>query len=785
MKVLVFTTLFPNETNDNLGVFIRERIKYLGKFCDIKVIAPVPWSSVFLPFRRYRLIARIKNKEIIDGIEVFHPRYFITPKLGMIFYGFFMFFSLFHFIKKIDRTFCFDVIDAHYVFPDGFAAVCCAKCLKKTVILSARGTDINVFPKLKGIKRQIVWALSNADKIISVSQNLKEIMIGFGISADKIIVLGNGVDADKFKQIARADARKQLNIEDEKKLLLSVANLKETKGFQYLIDGLYYLKCHRVIDCPKLIIIGDGEYKDQLLKLIKEKELQDYVTLVGAQSHQELWKWYNAVDLFCLLSMNEGRPNVILESLSCGTPVLASNVGGIPEIITGPDHGYILDSFNSEKIADGIIFCLEYKWNRERIRSFIADRTWSNVSKNLYKILIDTLEYKVNSEQNLIYHHRTLADGGEGIHIREMIQAFRDLKCEVNVIAVANTKKGIKSKNFVKIIKKLPRFVYEIAELSYNFLSYIKIRKCIKAKRPRFIYERYSLYNIAGVLAASRFKIPLILEVNSPLVYEKEKYEKLIFHNLAGFFEKYIFNKANTIIVVSNVLKDLLLKNKKLDPSKIVVMHNGVRIERFNIDNSSAIKRKLDLENKLVVGFCGFFRSWHNVNLLIEAVSKLNIKYNYDAHILLIGDGPARDDIEKFTKSVNMQHNITITGRVNDEEIPVYMSLFDIAVMPSITPYASPIKIFEYMAMSKAIIAPNMGNIREILDDGKNALLFSINDEKDFESKLESLINDSVLRTNLGKNARDKLLQSKFLWVENARNVLDIVNKIYLYNNNY
>lgn len=410
MKVLVFTSLFPNNVEPNKGVFIKERMVNVAKLCEVKVIAPVPYFPPIKIFKRWYPFFQVKKKEVIEGLEVFRPRFFIVPKIGMVFYGLFMFLSVLKPVKTIQKEFNFDLIDAHYIYPDGIAAVLLGKFLKKPVVVSVRGTDINFYPKFTLIRKQIIYTLKNAAKIISVCQALKDKMVKLGILSEKIEVIPNGVDIEKFKPFPRIKARKELNLPIDQKIILSVGHLVKRKGFQYLIDALSEIKNNGDKDStPTLVIVGEGLYRFKLENQIKELHLEKEVRLIGAKPHNELYKWYGSADLFCLASFREGWPNVIFESLACGTPVVATNVDGIPEVICSEDYGILVDEQDSKKIAQAIIKALDKNWDIQKLVKYAQENTWNKVAQKVHSlhqsIMLNTEKEK--SQLRTLYHYRT------------------------------------------------------------------------------------------------------------------------------------------------------------------------------------------------------------------------------------------------------------------------------------------------------------------------------------------------------------------------------------------
>ncbi len=393
MKILVFTSLYPNNVWPNNNVFVKERMTKVARQdrCEVKIVAPVPYfPPLKLGFRWY--FSQVLRQENIEGVEVYHPRYFMVPKVGMALHGLMMFISTFMTVRNIYKQFEFDLIDAHYVYPDGLAAVLLGQYFQKPVVVSARGSDINSFAGLPLIRKLLQYTLGKADRIIAVCQALKDAMIKLDIPAEKIAVIPNGVDATKFYPIPKSEARRQLGLSDDR-IILSVGGLIPRKRFDLIIKAVKIL-CE---DFQKknllLIIIGEGGSRNELERLITSLDLHGHVRLQGSVSHRKLYIWYNAADLSCLASSREGWPNVVLESLACGTPVVATRVWGTPEIIRSDEFG-ILTERNESDIALSIAEGFNKRWHHEAIVQYAQDKTWEQVANSVIRVFRSAIDRK-------------------------------------------------------------------------------------------------------------------------------------------------------------------------------------------------------------------------------------------------------------------------------------------------------------------------------------------------------------------------------------------------------
>ncbi len=379
MKVLVFTTLYPNHLAPNLGVFIKERMTHFARRGhEVRVVAPVPYYPLKWGARaRY---AQIRLREEIEGVTVYHPRYFMTPKIGMSTYGFTMFLSVLPFMKRLQREFDFELIDAHYVYPDGYAAMQLGQYFKKPIVVSARGSDIHQFSTFPLIRRLLRYTLARADHVIAVSQALQNAIVALPLAPKKISVIPNGVDTQKFFRVDKQHSREQLGL-PETKIILSVGRLEPVKGFALLMKAVQKLFVDEKKDAL-LVIVGEGSERAKLERLVATLHLQERVRLIGARPHTELKQWYSAADCFCLASEREGWPNVVLEAFACGTPVVATEVWGMREVIPNEDLG-ILAERNEECLARALARALSKSWQSDVLVKHARERSWEKVAQQV------------------------------------------------------------------------------------------------------------------------------------------------------------------------------------------------------------------------------------------------------------------------------------------------------------------------------------------------------------------------------------------------------------------
>lgn len=384
----------------------------------------------------------------------------------------------------------------------------------------------------------------------------------------------------------------------------------------------------------------------------------------------------------------------------------------------------------------------------------------------------------------ILYHHRTASKDGQAVHIEEMIEAIRSLGHEVRVVAPsigAPAEKGAamgRKAGWVHGLKgALPKAVYELLELGYSLLAYRQLLAAARDFKPDFIYERYNLFLLSGGMLRRKLGIPLLLEVNSPLVYERSTHSGgLALVRLARWAEGWAWRHADQVLPVTAVLAEHI-KACQVPASRITVIPNGINEAHFvDAPGVAQAKAALGLDDKLVLGFTGFVRDWHGVDRVIRWMATPEAADN--TFLLVVGDGPVRGELEALAQSLGISQRVRFTGVIDRHLVPQHVAAFDIALQPAVTAYASPLKLMEYLVLGKAIVAPREPNLLEVLTDGDNALLFDGNAPAGLEQALSRLGQDADLRANLGAGARATISRMDLTWKGNARRVIGLASRL-------
>jgi len=395
-----------------------------------------------------------------------------------------------------------------------------------------------------------------------------------------------------------------------------------------------------------------------------------------------------------------------------------------------------------------------------------------------------------NSKLKKIIYLRTdnfrgLQQGGSFTHFRGTVKGFSKLGYKIHYIGSGDIQvQGLK---FPKMIIPYPlKFnLFDIPEIYYNWRFIPKAYKIIKKSNPLFIYQRNCIFNACGAVLSQLTGIPLVLEYNGSEPWARQKWGRLlIFKRLCSFFENISLKRADLISVVSEPIKEELLK-RNIPEKKILVNYNGVDPKEFSSQtDGSVVKKKLNLDNEIVIGVASTFRVWHGMPILSQAVKQIIDKIQdteYKIRFLFIGDGVERSQCERIIQKSGMEKYVTFTGTILYTEISQYLSACDILVSPQVpnpdsTPFfGSPTKLFEYMAAGKGIVASDLGQIGEVLEHQKTAWLVKPGDVSSLANGIIELIDNKQLRETLGKSAREEVVKN-YTWKQNVARIINNLN---------
>jgi glycosyltransferase involved in cell wall biosynthesis len=363
----------------------------------------------------------------------------------------------------------------------------------------------------------------------------------------------------------------------------------------------------------------------------------------------------------------------------------------------------------------------------------------------------------------ILYSHRIQSRDGQSVHIEQMVAALRQAGHEVLVVGPGFYQQaafGAESRLVGWIRARLPAALGEVAELAYNLPAYRRLRRAAGPFRPEIIYERYNLFYFAGALLARRLGVPFYLEVNAPIADERTRFSGLRLRRLARRLEGWTWRAATRVVAVTGVLKSMIAA-VGADPERIEIVPNGIDPVAF-----ADLPARPAAPDPLVLGFVGFVRDWHGLDAVIAAMASHAGAPRLD--LVVVGDGPARPALEQQAAALGITDRVRFTGLAPHADVPRLVAGFDIALQPRAVAYASPLKLFDYMAAGRAIVAPDQPNIREILTDGETGLLFDPAHPDAVWPTVLRLAGDAALRARLGAAARAEVGRRRYTWADNA-----------------
>jgi glycosyltransferase involved in cell wall biosynthesis len=383
-----------------------------------------------------------------------------------------------------------------------------------------------------------------------------------------------------------------------------------------------------------------------------------------------------------------------------------------------------------------------------------------------------------------LYHHRTAGRGAEGLHIASIVRALQARGEDVVVVSPpgvdpletagsAPLDKGATAARGVQRLWKLischaPQILFEFAEIGYNLYALARLLPALRRKPKAVLYERYAFFLFGGLLAARFLGRRVLLEVNEIAGIQRARKQTLT--GFAKWIERQVFSRADAVFVVSSFLqREVIARGAR--PEAVHVLPNAIDPSRFDApDSGGPVKAKYHLDGCVVAGFVGWFDEWDRLDLLPEAVREL-AESTPELRVLLVGDGPVAGLLRECVKACGVEGRVILTGAVPRAEVPAHIAAMDICVLPDSNPYGSPMALFEMMAMGKAVIAPSLPPIRDVVRDGETALVIRRGNREDLCSALSRLARDSRLREALGGNARRDTLENR-TWDRNAQRVI-------------
>ncbi len=379
LRVLVSSGIFPNRVLGNRGIYNLKAATALARYCDVRVVAPVPYLPSFVRAPGYEWYAQVPRHDRVGPFDVEYPRYFVTPKVGRNLHGFLLYMSVRRRYREILRTFAPDLILGYFAYPYGFANVLHGRAAGIPVVTFCRGSDIHSIAQKPSQAKLIAWGLRRSARVFAVSEALKADVVALGVDASHISVIPNGIEPERFARVSREDARERVGLPAAGRVVVCVSRLSAEKGIDVLVDAVAHMQNRDA----RIVIVGDGPEESSLKAQAQRLGVGDRVVFAGARPHDEVPAWIAAANLAVLSSRKEGHPNALVEYLACGRPAVATRVGGVPEILTSGEFGTMVPPEDPKALASALDDALARTWDEDAIARAGRARDWDAVAREM------------------------------------------------------------------------------------------------------------------------------------------------------------------------------------------------------------------------------------------------------------------------------------------------------------------------------------------------------------------------------------------------------------------
>jgi teichuronic acid biosynthesis glycosyltransferase TuaC len=384
INILTLSTAFPRPGEEGLGTFVRSRLQHVAKLMSVKAVAPVPILDYAARGQKRTAVPERRR----DGaIEVFYPRW-LYPPYGGVWNAGFLAARLLPFLRRLRVEYPFDVIDSHFGHPEGIAAGLLSGALGTPFTITLRGNE-TMHAESAGRRRAMQWAFRRAARIVTVSERLRQFAIGMGAEASRVRTIPNGIDTELFYPRDYAATRARLGMPMDRPAILSAGYLIERKGHHRVIGALAELR--RQGSAAELWVVGgpgrEGQFEARIHDAVKQHGVAGAVHFTGTVPAAAMAEYMSAADVFCLASSREGWPNVAHEALGCGAPVVASDVGGVEDMIPSDDYGIVVPAADNAALTAALGKALKTRWDRRRIAAWGAARSWTQVAAETAEVL--------------------------------------------------------------------------------------------------------------------------------------------------------------------------------------------------------------------------------------------------------------------------------------------------------------------------------------------------------------------------------------------------------------
>lgn len=388
MRLLLFSSYFPTTWDPTRGIFNLQQARALARHCEVRVMAPLQWFPVRLWHGAGP--ATDPHREVVEGLPTWRPRYFLTPGVGRATYAAQMAAATLPALARVRREYPFDVLLATWAFPDVVVGAMASRLFNVPLLGKVHSSDVYVQGRYPARRRQICWAMRHAHKVLAVSKDLGKSLCEMGVAPEKILVATNGVDTERFRPRDAAAARHRLGLPEEGQHVVFVGYLRDAKAVHVLVDAAGKLRAAGDT-LPHIHLVGDGPELAALRSQAERLGIAERVHFHGWRPHEEIPEWMAAADIFCLPSIREGCPNVMLEALASGRPVVATRVGAAPDLASA-DSTLLVPPSDPDALAAALREALNRSWDPAAIRAGVADASWDTSARALHQAALEAVE---------------------------------------------------------------------------------------------------------------------------------------------------------------------------------------------------------------------------------------------------------------------------------------------------------------------------------------------------------------------------------------------------------
>jgi len=782
LKLLVITNLFPNRIEPERGIFNYYQLFCLQAIHKITVVAPVPWFPRLLMSRyweRWSRFAKVPKQETINGIKVYHPRYLMIPWAGRTFHHQLFGAGINRLVRGLCEDACIDALVATWAYPDIVASARLAEKLRLPFFAKVHGSDIDFLAWRPRRRRAVGPALRGSRKVICVSDTLRAKVNQLGVPLQDIALIRNGVDQKRFRIRSRNKCREALGVPHDRPMILFVGSLDWVKGGALLprvVAALTPVMGHK----PLLYMIGAGPLRSSIEQEIEASGLWEDVHLLGQRPHAEVPLWLGAANVLCVPSREEGCPNIILEALACGRPVVATKAGGIPEVVRDGENGVLVAVEDTPAMAASLQQALAKTWDARAIRRSVSARGWEETAREIDQLLCSDQQARTE-DLSVLHVLNNSIPHVDGYSQRSRAIVVRQKTLGMHPVVVTSARQG--SMNDIDSYDGIDYHRSRVdgagpetgthrsrtGDLKLMRALYRDIRRVCHSEKIRVIHAHSPvLCALPAWLAARRLGLPFVYEIRAlwedAAVSSGKTSHKSVRYISTRRLETFLSRRADRLVVIClGLLKEFMAR--KISHSRIDVVLNGVDSRRFRrVPASARINANLKLKGHTVIGFIGSVFKFEGVSTLIDAAPFM-IKAIPKLRILIVGDGEQFAELKSQTTRLGLDEHIIFTGRVPNTQISNYYSVMDIIVYPRlrerITEMVTPLKPLEAMAQGRPVVASDVGGLKELINDGETGVLFRAGDARDLADKCVDLLRDPGRSQDLANNARRQVQQQR------------------------